>query len=292
LTFLCGRDLAVLPPRLLWEFNYDYVNVPGVGRPWPPVSQWGNRYEYGGLIMGFTVVATLAVAALLVAAWRTRRTHEEEVELADELRHPVRDLAIAAGLLVVGIACGPATPQGLAPVIPRWLWLIPTAIMLLAFARYGHALLRSPVQARGRMLGLVAAVAVAWTGFAIDKALVELSPHWAQKHVVAAYYKERTGPEEPLVAWQLYWRGENFYTRNEIYDPKKQPLDKTVFLGDRNSERLSEYLKTHGGRRVFFVVERVRFESLRSLLPADARAGLQIVDQSNNKLYLASARLR
>ena len=38
LTFLCGRDLAAFPPRLLWMFNYDYVNMPGTGRPWPLVS--------------------------------------------------------------------------------------------------------------------------------------------------------------------------------------------------------------------------------------------------------------
>jgi hypothetical protein len=291
LTFLCGRDLAAFQPRLLWEFNYDYVNVPGTGRPWPLVSQWGDRYEYGGLMLAFTVVATLAVAALLVAAWRTRLVREQ-VELADDLRHPWRDLAVVLVLLAVGIACGPAAPHGQAPVIPRWLWLVPTAIMLVGFARYGHALLRSQVPSRGWMLGLVSVVAVAWTGFVLDKALVELSPHWAQKHVVATYYKERTGPEEPLVAWQLYWRGENFYTRNEIYDPKKPALEKTVFLGDRNSERLTEYLRTHGGRRVFFIVERARFETLRSLLPADARPSLQAIDQSNNKLYLAVARLK
>ena len=33
LTFLSGRDLSAFPPRLLWEFNYDYVNAPGTGRP-------------------------------------------------------------------------------------------------------------------------------------------------------------------------------------------------------------------------------------------------------------------
>ena len=136
-----------------------------------------------------------------------------------------------------------------------------------------------------------AAVAVAWSGFALDKVLVELSPHWAQKHVIAAYYANRKGPEEPLIAWQLYWRGENFYSRNEIYDETKKPLEKTVFLGERNGEKMQEYFKTRKGSRVFFVVERARYESLRQLLPVEARPTLTIVDQSNNKLYLASAQL-
>ena len=44
--------------------------------------------------------------------------------------------------------------------------------------------------------------------------------------------------------------------------------------------------------RVFFVVERARFETLRGLLPSDARPSLKIEDETNNKLYLASATLK
>ena len=54
---------------------------------------------------------------------------------------------------------------------------------------------------------------------------------------------------------------------------------------------MQTYFKTHAGRRVFFLVERARFESLRGLLPVEARPTLQIVDQTNNKLYLATAQL-
>jgi hypothetical protein len=54
---------------------------------------------------------------------------------------------------------------------------------------------------------------------------------------------------------------------------------------------MQTYLRTHGGKRVFFLVERVRFEALRGLLPVEARPTLQIVDQTNNKLYLATAQL-
>ena len=50
-TLLSGRDLAAFPPRILWLFNYDYVNMPGTGRPWPLVSLYGDRYEYGGQLL-------------------------------------------------------------------------------------------------------------------------------------------------------------------------------------------------------------------------------------------------
>ena len=43
-----------------------------------------------------------------------------------------------------------------------------------------------------------------------------------------------------------------------------------------------KFFAEHRGEKAFFLVERVKFPSLRSVVP-----GLQIVDESNNKLYLA-----
>jgi hypothetical protein len=145
-------------------------------------------------------------------------------------------------------------------------------------------------RAGSAMLWAFTAFAVVWSAFLLDKIIVELSPHWAQKHVIAAYYSHRASPEEPLIAWQLYWRGENFYTRNEIYR-SQNPNERTVFLGDKNAEKMQAYFTAHAGRRIFFVVERTRYEALRQLLPANSKSTLTIVDESNCKLYLASAQL-
>ncbi len=305
ITFLCGRDLAAFPPRILWIFNYDYVNMPGTGRPWPLASLYGDRYEYGGEILVLSAAVALATLALVLAA-RARGPAEPMPPEAPPAPTTRIGPALAAGLgflalLVAAIAFGPRLPRGTAPTISRWLWLAPTACMLpfaVAFVRAG--LLRDDdpegrrddglsAGARGALVAL-ALFAVVWTAFVIDKIFVELSPHWAQKHVIAAYYANRKSPDEPLVAWQLYWRGENFYTKNEIYRSPK-PEERTVFLGDRNVEKMQKWFAAHPGRRVFFVVERVRYESLRGMLPAEARPTLTIVDQSNNKLYLASAQL-
>jgi len=296
LTFLTGRDLSAFPPRILWEFNYDYVNAPGTGRPWPLVSQYGDRYEYGFQILVFAIAATLAVGGLTLVGWLTRKDADDaaprtSVDDSDPRRFTLIMGALLVVALAVGIALGPASPNGSAPVINRWAWILPTLIMLAWLLRVALLFLRTSPVPRGILLWLVGAVAVAWTGFILDKVLVELSPHWAQKHVIASYYQKRKGPEEPLIAWQLYWRGENFYTRNEIYDHTKPQAEKTIFLGDRNVEKMQTYFKTHAGRRVFFLVERVRFDALRGLLPVEARPTLQIVDQSNNKLYLATAQL-
>lgn len=307
ITFLCGRDLAAFPPRLLWMFNYDYVNMPGTGRPWPLPSLYGDRYEYGTQIMIFALAATLATLALGVVAHRFSRRGdpalpptEEPVVPPVEARPPLdseRLWMILGGfvvLLIGAILTGPSSPNGAAPTIARTAWLLPVALILPAFFVYAVVVQRPGHEGEARprwwavwALGLVAMV---WTGFLLDKILIELSPHWSQKHVIASYYAKRSGPDEPLIAWQLYWRGENFYTRNAIYN-SPDPKEKTVFLGDHNAEKIQAYFTAHPGKRVFFVVERARFEALRNLLPQAARPSLTIVDETNNKIYLASAQL-
>jgi len=277
LTILCGIDLAALPARALWLFNYDYVNVPGVGRPWPLPSIYGNRYEYGRLIAWIIGAASVGVLALGLRAPETRpRTL------------PWRSLCISIFLfllaLVIGIAAGPST-HGAAPTIERWRWLVPLALVLSFIA----LLLRHlRLGARGPML--LALVAVCWSAFLVDGLLVDVSPHWSQKHVIASYYAKRAGPEEPLVVWTLFWHGENFYTANEIYrdDDDKE---RTAFVGDRADQKLRTYLADHAGRRMFFLVERIKLDGLESLLPAASRSSVKLEDDSNNKLVLVSAQL-
>jgi hypothetical protein len=208
-TLLCGRDLANLPARILWLFCYDYVNMPGTGRPWPTGAEWAGRYQYQDTIWLFAAAATLAVLCLWWA--------------------------------------------------PRW------------------------------GVRLFAAVAIVWSLFVADRFLIELSAHWSQKQVLASYYAQRRDAGEPLVAWQLYWRGENFYTRNEIYR-SPDPNERAVFL-ENSAKQAQQYFANHAGRRVFFIVERTKFEGLRQQLPFDARATMEIVDRSNNKLFLVVAQL-
>jgi 4-amino-4-deoxy-L-arabinose transferase-like glycosyltransferase len=135
-------------------------------------------------------------------------------------------------------------------------------------------------------LGLVA---VAFTYFLLDVYMKQVSDRWSQKPLIAKYYSMRRSPEERLVAWQMYWRGETFYTQNEIFEGPAP--GRTVFLGDRNAENLKDYLGRNRKKRVFFIVERARWSTLQGLLPADARPSLQILDDRNTKFYLAVAQL-
>ena len=304
-TLLCGRDLAAYPARLIWMFNYDYVNMPGTGRPWPLPTTYGDRYEYGNQLLVLACLVTLATLVVVLLARAKPAVAAPTLPLDNEGPHrstPPQDapavdmrrwllgLAGVLVLLAVGIVAGPATPHGAAPVIPRWLWLAPVACMLPIAWVFGRTLSETARPAMRGALGVLVLLSAVWTGFVIDKVLVELSPHWAQKHVIGAYYSHRRSPDEKLIAWQLYWRGENFYTKNAIYD-NPDINERTAFLGDHNLEKMQKWFAAHRGKRVFFVVERARFESLRGTLPAECKTSLTIVDDTNNKLYLAVAQL-
>jgi 4-amino-4-deoxy-L-arabinose transferase-like glycosyltransferase len=315
ITYLSGHDLSSFPARIGWLFNYDYVNVPGTGRAWPVVSLYGNRYEYGDEIFLYAVAATVLTALLALVCRPAAPAAPPSEPAADA---PVSRGRVAAAvialfaLLAVAIAVAPSEttvamyssskrPTTLPlPASLRLVYLVPAAAAVLwLFAllwRFRDRLRLGGAATGGRRAGVWAAAllsgfAVLWTSWVLDRYMIDVSPHWSQKHVFATYYRLRKGPQEPVVAWMMYWRGENFYTANQIYDHRLEQSEKTVFLGDKNVEKLQAYVNTHRGRRMFFLIERHRLETLRGLLPESARASLQVVDDSNNKVYLAAAQL-
>jgi len=141
---------------------------------------------------------------------------------------------------------------------------------------------------RGAAVGLCLA-AVAFTYFLLDGYMLKVTPYWTQKDLIASYYKLRRGPEEHLLSWQMYWRGENFYTQNEIYEGPTE--ERTVFLGDKNVENLKAWMAKHRGHRAFFIVERSRWSQLQGIVPPETKGSLKIVDESNMKFCLAQVDL-
>jgi 4-amino-4-deoxy-L-arabinose transferase-like glycosyltransferase len=131
--------------------------------------------------------------------------------------------------------------------------------------------------------------AVAFTYFLVDRYMLRVTPYWTQKGLIANYYKLRRSPSERLLVWQMYWRGENFYTQNEIYEGDKDA--RTVFLGDRNFENMKAWMERHRGQRAFILVEHVRYGTLESAVPAERRKTLKKVDESNMKFVLCSVDL-
>jgi 4-amino-4-deoxy-L-arabinose transferase-like glycosyltransferase len=132
-------------------------------------------------------------------------------------------------------------------------------------------------------------VAVVFAVYLLDGYMRATAPYWSQKHLVATYYKTRRSPDEKLLVWQMYWRGENFYTANEIY--QGPPPERTVFLGDKNVDNLKDWIARHRGRRAFFLVERSRWGQVPPMLPPETQKSLHIIDETNMKFVLGQVEL-
>jgi hypothetical protein len=139
---------------------------------------------------------------------------------------------------------------------------------------------------RTAVVGLCAS-AVLFTWFLLDVFMREVAPFWSQKGTVAEYYKHRRSPDERLIAYSMYWRGETFYTKNEIYEGPQE--ERTVFDTDNADEKMEEWVKSHRGRRVFVLFERGRQEKVKRLLPPESRDSFQVLYEKNNKFSLAQA---
>jgi 4-amino-4-deoxy-L-arabinose transferase-like glycosyltransferase len=89
----------------------------------------------------------------------------------------------------------------------------------------------------------------------VDVYMVKTSPHWGQHEVIEAYYKDRKGPEEQLVAYQMNWKGENFYTGNHI--------PAFVSSGATFQTWLKKQKEEKGATVMYFVTEHSRIGGLR-----------------------------
>jgi 4-amino-4-deoxy-L-arabinose transferase-like glycosyltransferase len=101
------------------------------------------------------------------------------------------------------------------------------------------------------LLGL----AIGFSVFCLDVYMVDLAPHWSQTALIERYYAERKSAKEPLLAWQMNWKGENFYTGNRVF----------VFV-DLDNKALLDWIGKHKDQRVFFVLEHSRLDRLKRLL--------------------------
>jgi 4-amino-4-deoxy-L-arabinose transferase-like glycosyltransferase len=126
-----------------------------------------------------------------------------------------------------------------------------------------------------------------WVAIAPEE-LARLSPH---------IEKGRGEPEprmrpwkqvnaDRLIAWQLYWRGENFWSNDEIWG--RFDDTKTAFKDTDNKSFLA-YLDGPGrkNRRYFLITEAGRARGLKNILPTEqAKQTYEILDTSSNKFTL------
>ncbi|HUQ01474.1 MAG TPA: hypothetical protein VM261_03215 [Kofleriaceae bacterium] len=92
-----------------------------------------------------------------------------------------------------------------------------------------------------------------------------------------------------LIAWQLYWRGENFWSGDEIWGVLPEMH---TALKETDNVAFNRYINDRAlapeGRRYFVVTEAGRTGSLRSLIPTETgRETYKVIETSSNKFSLA-----
>jgi len=161
-------------------------------------------------------------------------------------------------------------------------------IVLVVLIAVSTLALGSKKLLRGAVVALCLS-SVALTYFVLDVYMRDVAPFWSQKLTLAEYYKHRKSPDEKLLAYSMYWRGETFYSENEIYEGPKE--DRTVFDQDNADEDMKSWIANHRGRRVFIIFERGRQSHVQQLLPAETRGTFKVLYEKNNKFSLAQVEI-
>jgi hypothetical protein len=124
----------------------------------------------------------------------------------------------------------------------------------------------------------VMGVALWWTAWGVDIYLFRVAPHWGQRETILEYYRRRAGPEEPFVAYQMNWKGENFYTGNRVPAFVQSGAKFKAFISEQ---------KAKGVKVMFFTTEHTRTSSLKNELGAVKKFQSITTPELNNKFFLA-----
>ena len=126
---------------------------------------------------------------------------------------------------------------------------------------------------------LFLAGSIVWASWGLDVYMVKLAPHWSQHELFSAYYARRTGPEEPVIAYQMNWLGEYFFSGNHI--------PAFVTSGKSYTDWIAKQ-KQAGVKVIFLVAEHSRMTSLHN--ETGAKSYEEVTSKEvNNKFLLVRA---
>jgi 4-amino-4-deoxy-L-arabinose transferase-like glycosyltransferase len=87
--------------------------------------------------------------------------------------------------------------------------------------------------------------------YALNLYMPALASHYGQRDLVLAYYGSRRSAAEPLIAYQMNWKGENFYTGNRVISFLSSGKKLERFLASRRaSDRRTLFVLTEHTRLV------------------------------------------
>jgi hypothetical protein len=146
----------------------------------------------------------------------------------------------------------------------------------VAILAAGLCLFITMARVRRHILVLLFGTAFAFTAWGLDFYLPKAAPHWGQREVIEAYFQSRGSEDEPLAAYHMDWKGENFYSGNHV----------AAFT---NGSGFLEYVKkerARGTKTMWFVTDLGRTAGLKNEL--NAKKFEVVTDRWLNKNFCLS----
>jgi 4-amino-4-deoxy-L-arabinose transferase-like glycosyltransferase len=134
---------------------------------------------------------------------------------------------------------------------------------------------------RRHAVAAMCALSFVWALWGLDVYMQETAQHWGQHEIIAAYYADRSSPAEQIVAYQMNWKGENFYTGNHV--------PAFVSTGATFTQWLKKQRES-GAKVMYFITEHGRIGGLKS--EVSAKSYREVTDKVLcNKFVLVRAEL-
>lgn len=125
------------------------------------------------------------------------------------------------------------------------------------------------------------AFSLVWAVWGLDVYMAKTAQHWGQHEVIQAYYANRDNADQPLAAYQMNWKGENYYTGNRV--------PAFVSSGERFKQWIREQ-RDQGVRTFFFSTEHGRVAALKGELGNPSGLETLTDRRLNNKFTLVRVR--
>lgn len=152
--------------------------------------------------------------------------------------------------------------EGAPPTERLIVMAVPFALALLLWAAR---------RGRAAAAGMVFS-ALLTLGWVMNSYLPAVSENWSQRSLIRTYYDQR-GPEDPLMSWWFYYRGETFFTKANVWVLKDLDKDKLYAAIDEQ--------RGHG-RTIWMMTTAGHAKRVKSSIPSDLRAGVETVQESSH----------
>ncbi len=294
LDAMCGEDqrplrvrfvgtlLSGLAPLLfVWGFAGMMGDVRGILPPGAEGTDWVLTQRQVANVPLMLSLILLGLASAAGAYWLLREDARKSI---GRLARPLSVACLAGACLVAFVArdlswVTQQRPHGYERLIHLYVYNYnrpwPTQFdyrpVLTAFGIVGTALVGLSAWPRLRAWGarLLVGFGVVFAAWTVNVYFSDLSAHWGLKPLMTQYYELREGPEEPLLAFQMNWKAENFYTGNRVH----------TFV-DLDTAPLSRWVEQNRGKRVFVLVERTRLRSFTSVVGGNP----EVVEHTSTRL--------